>query len=191
MSSTLPLNASSLQAFVRSRQTTHDFHGESVPEESLRRALECAIRAPNHHLTNPWRFTLLGHQTRAAIASANAKLVAAKRGEESGQIKYTRWMAVPGWMVVTSLRDPNPVREEENFAASCCAVQNFALGLYAEDLGCKWTSGAVTQLPEFPELVGYDPATERFVGLLWFGYPKQHLPPTAREPVESVLRRRP
>lgn len=178
------------QRLLCERQTAHEFFNEEIPQETVERALSCAIRAPNHYLTNPWRFTILGMETRKAISKANARLVEAKRGSDAAQSKYARWMGIPNWMLVTSVRDADPVRERENYAACCCAVQNFALALHAEGISCKWTSGAVTRLDEFPKIAGYDATEESFVGLFWFGWPRKELPATRREKLESVIRYR-
>ena len=69
---------------IRSRRTIHDFRGEPAPPELARRALDLARWAPNHHLTEPWRFYLLGPETAAAIARLNAEIVTAKSGPEAG-----------------------------------------------------------------------------------------------------------
>ncbi len=179
-----------LQEFLRTRQTTHDFVSETVDDAIVVRALECAIRAPNHFLTNPWRFTRLGHVAKSQIARANAQITEERHGADAAQAKYARWMAVPGWLVVTSLRDDDLTRESENYAATCCAVHNFCLALHAEGVGSKWTSGAVTRLACFPEFCGYDPQIEQFVGLIWYGWPRKLTNPTKRLPLSEVVRSR-
>lgn len=181
-------SALELQEFLKSRQTVHDFDPDPIPAEPIMRALDCALRAPNHGLTNPWRFAILGHKAKSAIAQLNADIVSNKRGTDAGQAKYTRWMAVPGWLLVTSLRDADALRTQENYAACCCAVQNFALALHSENLGCKWTSGAVTRHPDFSRIAGYDESNEQFVGLIWFGRAKKTTALTKRRPLSEVLR---
>lgn len=174
-------------ALLRSRQTTHDFDTTPVPEDVVRQALECAIRAPNHHLTNPWRFTLLGSQSIQAICELNAELVASKRGYEAGQKKKQRWSTIPGWLLVTSQRDTDPLRTRENYAACCCAVHSFCLALQALGVGSKWTSGAVTRAPGFADIVGLNEAAQDFVGLIWFGYPSLSTPLSKRRALSEVL----
>jgi hypothetical protein len=39
--------------------------------------------------------------------------------------KYAQWKSTPGWMVVTSRRSDDPLVDREDYAACCCAVQNF------------------------------------------------------------------
>ena len=45
---------------IRSRRTHKAFAPEPLPRELLDELLELARWAPNHHLTNPWRFRVLG-----------------------------------------------------------------------------------------------------------------------------------
>lgn len=55
--------AGSFQNLVQSRRTVHKFDATEVDDGVLRRALECAIAAPNRSGTEPWRFIKLGKQT--------------------------------------------------------------------------------------------------------------------------------
>ena len=45
-----------VDAAVRSRRTHKAYRPEPVDAETLDELLDLARWAPNHHLTNPWRF---------------------------------------------------------------------------------------------------------------------------------------
>lgn len=174
-------------ATIRARRTIHLFKPHPVPAlHQVRRAVELARWAPNHRLTEPWRFYLLGPSTAEALARLNASLVEAKRGPEAARIKLERWLEVPGWVVVTCARSEDPVREREDYAACCCAIQNLQLYLWSSGIGVKWTTGDVTREPRFYEIIGVEPARESLVGLLWYGYPAE-VPSIGRKPVEEIL----
>lgn len=160
-----------LHALLRGRRTVHDFRPDPVPVDAVHAALDCARWAPNHHRTEPWRFYLLGERARAAVIDLNHCLVAAAKGERAAAIKTERWRAVPGWLVLTCARGEDALREREDYAATCCAAQNFMLALWATGIGCKWTTGEVTRSGDFPALLGIDAARETVVGLFWYGYP--------------------
>ncbi|MEP0547515.1 MAG: nitroreductase [Rhodothermales bacterium] len=177
-------------ALLRSRRTVHLFEPEPVPDDVLLRALDLARWAPNHRLTEPWRFVLLGPETAATIVDLNARLVAAARGAAAGEAKRVRWAAVPGWLVVTCRVSEDATRMREDYAACSCAIQNFQLYLWSEGIGVKWTTGAVTREPAFYDLAGLDAARETVVGLLWYGKPAV-VPEAARRSLEAVLTRRP
>ena len=114
-------------SLIRSRRTIHDFREEPAPAHLVRKGLDLARWAPNHHLTEPWRFYLLGPETAAAIARLNAEIVTAKSGPEAGAAKLDRWSRIPGWIVVTCANTDDPLRAREDYAACCCAIHNFSL----------------------------------------------------------------
>jgi len=177
-------------ALLRGRRTIHLFTDERPPDSLVRDAIEVARWAPNHRLTEPWRFYLLGAKTTTAIVGLNTQLVRARRGTRAAKAKQARWRSIPGWLLVTSTRSSDDVRDQENYAATACAVQNLQLYLWTHGVGVKWTTGRVTRAPAFWDLVQVDPEAERLVGLLWYGYPAA-VPTTKRAPVERILATRP
>ena len=171
---------------LRSRRTIHNFTAEVPPIQLVEEAVEAARWAPNHHHTEPWHFFLLGPNAISRIVNLNASLVAAKKGEEAGEAKRKRWSEVPGWLVVTCDRSDDALRQEEDYAACCCAVQNLSLALWAHGVGVKWTTGDVTRHPELFQLLGVDANRHRSVGILWYGYPAE-VPVQKRKPVDEIL----
>jgi len=171
---------------IENRRTIHEFQPEPAPRELVMRAIEAARWAPNHHLSEPWHFYLLGRRTAEAIADLNAEMVAAARGPEAGEAKRARWRAMPGWLAVTCDRSDDEIRQREDYAACCCAVQNLSLYLWAAGVGTKWTTGAVTRSPEFYDLIWVDPECELLIGLFWYGYPTD-IPRTPRKGLDQIL----
>ena len=181
-----PLAASSATAaLIRSRRTIHLFKPELPPQATILKAIDLARWAPNHRLTEPWRFYLLGPAAAKAVAHLNAEIVTEQRGEEAGRKKRDRWCSMPGWLVVTSCIADDPIVTEENYAACCCAIQNMQLYLWSEGIGMKWGTGKVTRDSRFFELLGIDPEQEKLVGMFWYGYPAE-VPEKQRKPVEHV-----
>ncbi|NKC13321.1 MAG: hypothetical protein GKR94_14340 [Gammaproteobacteria bacterium] len=130
---------------LRSRRTIHDFTTQEPPAGLIEEALEVARWAPNHHLTQPWRFYLVGAETREAIARLNGDMVAGKKGAQAGEAKYERWRNIPGWLVVTCENHDDPIRAKEDYAATCCAIHNITLKNGLGHLRCPWlNSGAIS-----------------------------------------------
>lgn len=179
--------AATVARLITARRTIHDFMSAAPPRETVLAALDCARWAPNHHRTEPWRFYLLGAAAVARIVELNTELVRAKSGDAAAANKRQRWLATPGWLVVTCRRSDDPAAEREDYAACCCAVHNFSLCLWASGLGTKWSTGKVTRDPRFFDAIGADAASEFTVGLVWFGTP-QAVPAQARRPLADVLR---
>jgi nitroreductase len=172
---------------IRQRRTVHDFRPELPPKEAVLRAVELARWVPNHHHTEPWRFLHLGPKTASRIVDLNAELVTARKGPEHGEHKRKRWSEVPGWLAVTCPRSEDAQRQQEDYAACCCAIHNFSLSLWSEGIGVKWTTGDVTRDPRCLELLETNQETHFIVGLLWYGYPADVPAPQSRKPVEEIL----
>ena len=171
---------------LRGRRTINLYLHTPVPEELVHEALEAATWAPNHHVTEPWRFILPGEKTVGKILDLCEEMVTAAKGAELAAHKRNTWAEKPGWLVVTCQRSDDELREREDYAACCAAAQNFMLYLWKAGVGSKWTSGAITRDPRFHDIIGVDPDQAFVVGMFWFGYPKV-TPSQSRRDVVGVI----
>lgn len=177
-------------AALRSRRTIHDFEpGTAPPGSVVEAAIAHAVLAPNHFRTRPWHFYLPGPSTIDAICRLNAERVRAAKGDAAAEAKLQRWRAIPGWMVLTCVRSADAVRAREDYAACCCAAQNYMLYLWEQGYGVKWTTGDVTRLPAFHAALGSAPEREEVVGLFWSGRPAgpaPERPPAGPLPISEL-----
>ena len=171
---------------IKARRTVPLYKQTPVPSEVVHAAIDAARWAPNHRLTQPWHFYVLGPDSIADIVELNADLTLEKRGERAAQLKRDRWSAIPGWLVVTCRNSDDPIRAREDFAACACAVQNLMLYLWSAGVATKWTTGDVTREPSFFKTLGIDPDLESLVGMIWYGYAEQ-IPTCNRRPVEEIM----
>ncbi len=179
-----------IEELIRTRRSINSFKSDKPADDLILKAIDQARWAPNHQLTEPWRFYLIGEETKQSIVELNAKLVGEKKGPEAGQKKRKKWSQIPGWLAVTVTKSEDPLRQQEDYAACCCAIQNLALYLWKEGIGIKWTTGDIIRDQEFYDLIWVDPAIESVVGLIWYGYPDES-PVSHRKPVEEILVRLP
>lgn len=184
------LDPADVAALIRGRRTVERFKPERPPKQVIESAVEVARWAPNHKLTQPWRFYHLGPETSQAVVDLNSELVSASKGEAAADTKRRRWNGVPGWLVVTRVCDADALRAQEDYAACCCAIQNLMLYLWSHGVASKWTTGAVTREQRFYHTLDIDPDHEAVVALLWYGYP-DHQPKKPRTPVGEILSERP
>lgn len=188
---TTPAKPDSLSQAIRNRRTIGAFTAEAVPNEIIAKCVELARWAPNHKRTEPWNFYLLGPETRAAVISFNVDLLRAKKGDEAAEPKRKQWEGVPGWLVVTSLRSDDAFLQEEDYAATCCAIQNLLLTLHDAGVATKWVTGDLISHPRFAELVGFSADRERVVALLWYGRPAANPTGNRKRDVAEILKVRP
>ena len=173
---------------LRTRRTVHNFdNSRAVPDDVLHRAVEAATYAPNHKMTEPWRFRRLGTDAIEAIAS----LVAASIADPAkAAAKAKRWADIRNWLVVTSRITPgDDLLTREDYAATCCAVQNLQLSFAADGIGTKWTSGDIQRTPEFEKICGVDGDAECVCGVIWYGYADGAAPlaPRRKLGVDEIL----
>ena len=157
---------------IRSRRTVKLFLQQPVSRQLLRDAIEVARWAPNHHLTEPWHFYLLGDQAINASVELIRTVVTERKGADIGDFKAKDAATRPGWMVVTCSRSDDELTQQEDYASVCCAIQNLSLYLSEAGVASKWSTGPVTRDLRFYDLLGIDADAQMIVGLIWYGYPK-------------------
>ncbi len=157
---------------IRSRRTHKVFGPDPVAPELLDELFELARWAPNHHLTNPWRFRVLGPQSLAAL-----KLAA---GSDAAR-KLDR---APTLVVVSQVRSEDEVQDEEDLCATACAAYVVLLAAHDRGLAGYWRTPGVLRTAAGLEACGVG-EDERFVGLLHLGTIRQPAKPKDRAPVQS------
>ncbi len=171
---------------IRSRRTTNLFLNRKVSKQLVLDAIELARWAPNHHLTEPWHFYLLGDAMKAASVELTRTIVTERKNAEIGEHKAKTAAAVPGWLLVTCKKTDDELTQREDYASCCCAVQNLLLYLSEAGVASKWSTGPITRDQRFFDLLGIDSAKEFVVSMIWYGYPKI-LPTQSRKDVGEIV----
>jgi len=170
---------------LRGRRTINLFLQTEVPRQLILDAIEAATWAPNHHLTEPWHFYILGERAKDRCLDICHDLVAARKGEDAANFKRKSWAEKPGWLVLSCRRSADQLTQNEDYAACSAAAQNMMLYLWKAGVGSKWTSGDIIRDARFLSVVGVDSSKEFVVGLIWLGYPK--LTPTqSRKSIDEI-----
>lgn len=170
---------------LRARRTINLFLQTAVPDNLLDDAIETATWAPNHHVSQPWRFYRLGEKTKLRCLDLCRDIVLQKKGEKAADFKRKSWSEKPGWLVVTCQRSDDELLQREDYAACCAAIQNLMLHLWKAGVGSKWTTGAITRDSRFFATIGIEDRDEFVVGLIWYGYPKL-TPSQSRKNISEV-----
>jgi nitroreductase len=160
-----------VETAIRTRRTHKAFAPEPLPREQVDELLELASWAPNHNLTVPWRFRVIGPQTLRRL-----KEVAGLEGAK----KFDR---APTLIVVSCLLSGDPVEEEEDLHATAASSYIVLLAAHARGLAGYWRTPGLLRSEAGRAAVGL-PEGERFVGLLHLGYPRQEKPAPERPGAE-------
>jgi nitroreductase len=159
---------------IRSRRTHKAFAPDPVPREVLDELLELGRWAPNHHLTNPWRFRVIGPVALARLKEAAGPEAAAKLDRARTLVAAT----------VVGAEDP--VQEQEDLCATACSVYAVLLAAHGRGLAGYWRTPGVLRTPAGLDALAI-PANERFVALIHLGSPRQEKEPPARLPTADVV----
>jgi nitroreductase len=162
-----------VETAIRGRRTHKAFGPEPLPREQLEELLELASWAPNHHLTVPWRFRVIGPGSLVRLKEA--------AGPE-GAAKLDR---CPTLVVVSSVLGEDPVQSEEDLHATAVASYIVLLAAHARGLAGYWRSPGLLRGEAGRAAVGL-PDGERFVGLLHLGHPRQERPAPPRPAVTET-----
>ena len=172
---------------IHNRRMNNEFTDFVPNREALQRMLDAAVWAPNHRLTNPWRFYVLekGGEKRAEVAQlAYDNLFARSGNHENADGSRQRVLDAPALIYVYSVPADSEEMTQENYAAACCAVQNLLLAAVAEGLAGDWSTGNTTRHPALAETLGGE-SDWTMVGALFIGQPAR---PSAsvRAPADEV-----
>jgi nitroreductase len=163
-----------VETAIRTRRTHKAFRPEPVSREILDDLLDIARWAPNHQLTNPWRFRVVGPRALERLKHAAGPEAASKLDR------------APTLVVCSAKLGGDPVEDEEDLHATAIAAYIVLLAAHARGLAGYWRTPAVLRAAEGHAAVCL-PGDERFVSLIHLGYPVQERRPPEREPAASVV----
>jgi nitroreductase len=152
---------------IRTRRTHKAFGREPVERGTLDELFELARWAPNHHLTSPWRFRVLGEESLARLKRA--------AGPEQAE-KLDR---APTMILVSAALTGEPVEDEEDVQATAVAAYIVLLAAHARGLAGYWRTPAVLRTAAGRDALSVGDG-ERVLGLIHLGAPRQERQPPER-----------
>jgi nitroreductase len=177
---------------LRTRRSIGKLEGD-VSEAEVREFVEAAVCAPNHKLTEPWRFTVLRGDARARLGAAWAASEAARTtltgaDREAYLSREARKpLRAPVIIVASTVTSDDPVLAVEDFAATAAAVQNLLLAAHARGFGTVWRTGGMAYDPAIVDHLGLGQG-ERIVGFVYVGRPAIEPQQPPRSSVDAFLR---
>ena len=190
----VPPTRTTVYEAIFGRRMTKEFTDEAPPREALERMFDAAVWAPNHRLTEPWRFIALerGGGARRRVAELARQVAYDKVANPNPEQKRAsadaakdRVLNAPALVYAYSAPGRDEETTRENYASVCCAVHNMALAAVAEGYTLDWSTGSVAQHPDLAQALG---ASEDWalVGAIFIGKPATAPSSRRREASSSV-----
>lgn len=185
----------SIPPIIEQRRSTKKFTERAITRDEIETLLDAAILAPNHRLTRPWRFYVLGPESRYAYGMALGERKARKLPDPDAaralrETVATEHRNLPCMIAVAVVQNDNPETREEDYAAAMMAIENLALSAVALGLGTHIKTGGVMGDAAAREATGVSEA-ERIVAIVNVGEPAEQTTPRKREPAASFTIWRP
>jgi nitroreductase len=162
---------------IKARRSIAKFRPDPLPREVLEQMLEAAVWAPNHRLTEPWRFYVLTGEGKRRFAEIRRRFRAAAFQDPQAPeaVKaldrlYQDTLATPALVVVTSHVAADEVQREEDIAATFMAAQNLMLAGVEMGAGTYLRTGPIIHDPELRDLLHLED-DRRVLGIIYTGYP--------------------
>jgi nitroreductase len=169
------------------------FSGRRVHREIVEQVLQHGTWAPNHGLTQPWRFhvfmddaatRLMGQLSSAYRAHAGEKAMESKA--EKIRARGERCNAIVALGLAHDAEGRFPLWEDQAALAAC--VQNMYLMCTAHGIGGFWSTPGFLSHPEALSVLGHEDGVHG-MGLFYMGYPEGEWPAKGhRKPLEYVTR---
>jgi nitroreductase len=179
---------------IQRRTSVRRFRPESVPRETIARLLDCAVRAPNHKLTEPWRFAVLTGAAVARLAELRARHRLKRYSDpesaeaQAGMEKVRRETEqTPAFVVVMCAVNEDEITREEDYAAAMMATATLLIAAESQGLGTYVKTGGIMRDPGVAALVGLE-AGFRVVAVVSLGYPAAEETPRRRRPAAELTR---
>lgn len=177
---------------ITRRTSVRAFRPDPVSQETVQRLLDAAVRAPNHKLTEPWRFVVVAGDALRRYAEIRRTHRAERFADPSAPEAaaaiaktYREHLETPRFVFVLQALTDDAVRREEDYASVMMAAQSLMVAAVAEGLGTYLRTGGIMERPEVRALVGATPA-QRIVAIVSLGYPSEDSAPRRRTPAAQL-----
>jgi nitroreductase len=175
---------------ITARRSVKRFTNRPIRRDEIEPLLELAVLAPNHRLTEPWRFYILGPEARYGYGLALGERKAKKQPNADAaralrDAVAEEHRALPCMIVVAVVDNENPEIREEDYAATMMAIENLALAAVDRGLGTHLKTGGVMLDPAARLAAGVKD-NERIVAVVNLGEPAEVPPVKNRQPATTV-----
>ena len=185
----VPTTDTNVYQAIYNRRMAWKYKDDPVPREVLDRMLDAAVWAPNHRLTEPWRFlvTARGSQARRTVADLAYNFSMGRNNNASLAETMKQSVLDPPYVVyVYSVPGRHDEETQENYAASICAAYIISLVGAAEGVAVTWETGGPTRPPTLKEALGAEPEWQ-LASMLTIGVPDEK-PDSTRKPASEFIR---
>jgi len=174
MSQTLPKTVTDV---ITTRRSIPQFRPDPISPETIARLLEVAVWVPNHRLTEPWQFFVLGDKSKRRFGEIRRDYRASTLpNPQAPEVRPALQKVVddtvrtPAIVIFTSQGNDDPELLEENYWSTFGAAYALMLAAWSEGIGTYFRTAAFRDYPPLRDFLHLTP-DRRVIGVLFVGYP--------------------
>ena len=184
---------SKVQENILTRRTIFRFNDKVVSNDCIETAIEAARYAPCHKNTHPWKFYIMGNESRQKLIPIVETLAKVKAASDDNQRldslldrARNKILKPPVLIAITSLiNKEDSFREEEDYAATVCALHNMVLSFWDQGIGTQWSTGSITRHKDTYSALSIPMESERIIGFIKAGFPES-IPNKEKKPIDEI-----
>lgn len=181
---------------IKQRRSAKSVDPDKIPEKRLiEEILEAAMWAPNHHLTEPWRFVVIAKDERLRLGESMAEALKTNmktddlRTEEV--LKTERQKALRAPVIIAVISSPDStgsgkIIPQEEVVAAGAALQNILLAAHSLELGAIARTGPHSYLKPVRDYLELR-EIESLIGFVYLGYPVEPAGSSKRSPLVTKV----
>ena len=185
---------SQINDLIKSRRSTKPrlFNGDKIDDKIVWQILENANWAPNHGLTQPWKYKVFSSSGLEKLALFQASWYQKNtpkdkfKPEKYERMKTNILKSSHVIVICMERQESAKIPEIEEIEAVACSVQNMALTAAAYEICSFWGSGGLTYTEELKEFLGLK-EKDKCLGYLYLGYSDTPTTQSRRNPIEEKV----
>lgn len=163
---------------IMTRRSIGKTNGRRPERDQIEKLLEAAVAAPNHHLTEPWRFIVLAGEALEEFGEMWATGTARGGKDPQGVREKARRAPVVIAVVEHAKAHLPKVIEVEEHHAVGAAMQNMLLAAHDLGLAAMLRTGPPAHIKEVHDFLGLEDG-DLVAGYLYVGFPPDGFEPKA------------
>lgn len=177
---------------IKTRRSIPKVKDKEVPQELIEKILEAGTWAPNHYLTQPWRFFVLTKAGREPLSRVLVDIAEENTShldkEEARKIlekaKNKPYRAPVIIAVAAEVSEKDKVIRLEELGATYAAIENILLAAHGLGIGAYWRTGKACYHPKMKKLFGLKDKDE-LLAFIYMGYTDMEKKPVPRSAINE------
>ncbi len=178
---------------IKTRRNAAKLSAEQpVSREMIETVLEAATWAPNHHMTEPWRFVVISGDERKRLGEAVADALSsmpANPPSSTETVERERIRPLTAPVIIAAISSPHPEKGaivQEELVAGGAALQNMLLAAHSIGLATKLKTGAFSYSRVIRSFLKMKDS-ESLITFVYLGFPEGEARPGRRTSLEGKV----